>query len=105
MSLLYYQSGTNEMKGRFQTLPLQRGSKSMTTVVTRAGQISLLRIAMPIPPAMRVNTLKSYEALGQLGWVMPNQDSPNYHREYQVGAGRYGMAADAAKGWFTAYKA
>lgn len=43
------------------------------------------------------------DALAPLGWTMPNEDSPNYHREYQADAGRYDIAADAARGWFKAY--
>ena len=44
------------------------------------------------------------EALESLGWIMPNADSPNYHREYASDADRYEIAADAARGWFGAYK-
>lgn len=43
-------------------------------------------------------------ALEPLGWIMPNQDSPNYHREYASDSDRYDIAADAARGWFRAYK-
>ena len=43
------------------------------------------------------------EALEPLGWIMPNEDSPNYHREYAADADRYDIAADATRGWFTAY--
>ncbi|CAB4625680.1 MAG: hypothetical protein F2599_04645 [Actinobacteria bacterium] len=43
------------------------------------------------------------EALEPLGWIMPNEDSPNYHREYAEDADRYDIAADAAMGWFVAY--
>jgi transcription elongation factor Elf1 len=39
-----------------------------------------------------------------LGWIMPNDVSPNYHREYEADADRYAIAADAARGWFSAYK-
>jgi len=40
------------------------------------------------------------QALEPLGWISPNEDSPNYHREYGAGANRYDIAADAARGWF-----
>ena len=43
------------------------------------------------------------EALEPLGWIMPNADSPNYHREYAADADRYDIAADATRGWFKAY--
>lgn len=43
------------------------------------------------------------EALEPLGWIMPNSDSPNYHREYPAEAERYDIAADAARGWFRAF--
>lgn len=43
------------------------------------------------------------EVLEPLGWIMPNEDSPNYHREYSADADRYDIAADAAIGWFKAY--
>lgn len=39
-------------------------------------------------------------ALESLGWIMPNDDSPNYHREYEGNADVYDIAADAARGWF-----
>lgn len=42
-------------------------------------------------------------ALEPLGWIMPNEDSPNYHREYAADADRYDIAGDAARGWFEAY--
>lgn len=44
------------------------------------------------------------EVLEPLGWIMPNEDSPNYHREYAADADRYDIAADAARGWFTSQK-
>jgi ribulose bisphosphate carboxylase small subunit len=44
------------------------------------------------------------ELLEPLGWIMPNQDSPNYHREYAADADRYDIAADAARGWRAIYK-
>jgi hypothetical protein len=44
------------------------------------------------------------EALEQLGWILPNEDSPNYHREYASQANRYDIAADAVKGWMRAYR-
>lgn len=40
-------------------------------------------------------------ALESLGWVMPNADSPNYHREYGLEALVCDIAADAARGWFS----
>lgn len=40
------------------------------------------------------------QALEPLGWISPNEDSPNYHREYSSDANRYDIAADAARGWF-----
>jgi hypothetical protein len=43
------------------------------------------------------------DVLEPLGWIMPNEDSPNYHREYSAEANRYDIAADAARGWFRAY--
>jgi hypothetical protein len=43
------------------------------------------------------------DALEPLGWIMPNEDSPNYHREYAAEADRYDIAADAARGWFKSY--
>lgn len=43
------------------------------------------------------------DALEPLGWIMPNNDSPNYHREYSVEANRYDIAADAARGWFSSF--
>jgi len=43
---------------------------------------------------------KQREALEALGWLMPNEDSPNYHREYEADANRYEIAAHAAMGWF-----
>ena len=43
------------------------------------------------------------QALETLGWISPNEDSPNYHREYAAEANRYDIAADAAKGWFRAF--
>ena len=42
--------------------------------------------------------------LEPLGWIMPNDDSPNYHREYAADADVYDIAADAARGWFQAYQ-
>ena len=42
-------------------------------------------------------------ALEPLGWIMPNEDSPNFHREYLAEADRYDIAADAARGWFRFY--
>lgn len=44
---------------------------------------------------------KQRAALELLGWIMPNDDSPNYHREYKSDADTYDIAADASKGWFT----
>ncbi len=41
--------------------------------------------------------------LEPLGWIMPNDESPNYHREYEANADVYDIAADAARGWFRAY--
>ena len=35
-----------------------------------------------------------------LGWTLPNEESPNFHREYPEDAGRYAVAADAAEAWF-----
>ena len=43
------------------------------------------------------------DLLQPLGWIMPNEDSPNYHREYAADADRYDIAADAASGWFKGY--
>lgn len=43
------------------------------------------------------------KALEPLGWLMLNEDSPNYHREYPSAADIYDIAADAARGWFRAY--
>lgn len=43
------------------------------------------------------------QALEPLGWLSPNEDSPNYHREYQAEANRYDISADAARGWFKGY--
>jgi len=43
------------------------------------------------------------DVLEPLGWIMPNEESPNYHREYRAEANRYDIAADAARGWFRAY--
>jgi hypothetical protein len=42
--------------------------------------------------------------LEPLGWIMPNDDSPNYHREYKADADVYDIAADAARGWFMVFK-
>jgi len=50
----------------------------------------------------KVTDLVQSHALEQLGWISPNEDSPNYHREYGVEADRYDIAADAARGWFWA---
>jgi hypothetical protein len=47
---------------------------------------------------------KQRAELELLGWIMPNDDSPNYHREYEADADRYDIAADAARGWFKAYQ-
>ncbi|MFM1787228.1 MAG: hypothetical protein RL228_1178 [Actinomycetota bacterium] len=44
-----------------------------------------------------------HDVLAPLGWIMPNDDSPNYHREYEANAAVYDIAADAARGWFRAY--
>lgn len=41
--------------------------------------------------------------LEELGWLMPNEESPNYHREYPEGADRFEIAADAARGWMAAF--
>lgn len=46
---------------------------------------------------------KQRETLEKLGWIMPNEDSPNYHREYQREEDVYEIAADAARGWFQAF--
>jgi hypothetical protein len=54
--------------------------------------------------AGRPSDEKQQEALESLGWIMPNGDSPNYHREYAADADRFDIAADAARGWFGAYK-
>lgn len=43
---------------------------------------------------------KQRAAMESLGWIMPNEDSPNYHREYAQDADLYQVAADAARGWF-----
>lgn len=43
---------------------------------------------------------KQRAALEPLGWTMPNEDSPNYHREYAKDADVYEVAADAVRGWF-----
>lgn len=43
------------------------------------------------------------KVLESLGWITPNGESPNYHREYKADADVYDIAADAARGWFRAY--
>jgi len=46
---------------------------------------------------------KQRDALAPLGWIMPNEDSPNYHREYVADTDQFDIASDAARGWFVAY--
>jgi hypothetical protein len=59
-------------------------------------------IAAPEAAGKEPNVAQRY-VLEPLGWIMPNDDSPNYHREYPAEANRYDIAADAARGWFRAY--
>lgn len=39
-------------------------------------------------------------AMEKHGWIVPNEDSPNFHQEYDAKADVYEIAAAATKAWF-----
>ena len=58
------------------------------------------------PSASRVEqSLEEMILVRSLGWLEPNEDSPNWHREYPADISIYQIAADGAEGYTKGFTA